>query len=259
MHPILTVFELGDRALPIGSYGVMLCLAIAVAASGALRAAARARVDLGACIAAIGVAIAGAFVGGVALHAAVQCIRLGSIDALLLPPGLAFFGAVLGGAIALAFAGRALGLPVLVVADRAVPFFCVAHALGRAGCLLGGCCFGIPASGPLAVAYAHPLAPATALAQPLHPLPLYEAAGLLALALFFALRRVRAPGSGRRVMQYAAAYSALRFALEPLRGDAVRGVFFGGALSTSQLVAAAVLGAVAAAMLRGPRGVRLRA
>jgi len=254
MHPILTVLQLGDRQVPIASYGVMLCLAIAIAAGGAVHAAHRARLDVGACIAACGVAVAGAFAGAVLLHAVVQCIRLGSPSALLLPPGLAFFGAAAGGAGALALFGRAVGLHVLAVADRAVPAFCLAHAVGRVGCFLGGCCHGAPWHGPLAVTYTHPLAPAAALGQAVHALPLYEAAGLALLAGLFALARVRAPGSGRRVLQYAAAYSALRLGLEPLRGDAVRGVFFGGTLSTSQLIAVAVLVAVAVLYVRGTQG-----
>jgi len=241
MHPILTVFQLGERELPIAGYGVMLCLAIVIACGGAVHAAHRARFDVGACIAACGIAIAGAFVGAALLHAVVQCLRLGSLGALLLPPGLAFFGAVLGGACALALFGRALRLDVLAVADRAVPAFCIAHAVGRVGCLLGGCCHGAPSSGPLAVTYTHPLAPAAAVGQPMHALPLYEAGALLLLAGLFTLVRAREPGSGRRVLQYAAVYSVLRLGLEPLRGDDVRGLFFAGALSTSQLIAAAVL------------------
>lgn len=253
MHPILTVLQLGDRQLPVASYGVMLCLAIAVASAGALRAAVRAQLDAGACIAAIGVAVAAAFAGAALLHAAVQCIRLGSLHALLQPPGLSFFGAALGAGAALTLLGPSLGLPVLAVADRAVPAFCLAHALGRVGCFLGGCCFGLPSHGPFAVRATHPLSPAAALHAPLHPLPLYEAAGLLLLAAAFAALPVRTPGSGRRVLAYAAAYSALRLALEPLRGDAVRGVFFDGALSTAQLIAAAVLIACGALWLRQRR------
>jgi len=44
-----------------------------------------------------------------------------------------------------------------------------------------------------------------------------------------------------RVAAYFALYAAFRVAIEPLRGDALRGVFLGGALSTSQFVGAAVL------------------
>jgi phosphatidylglycerol:prolipoprotein diacylglycerol transferase len=254
MHPILTVLQLGDRQLPIGSYGVLLCLAIAAAALGTLRTAARARLDVGACIAALGIAVAAGFAGAALLHAVVQCVRLGSLAPLLWPPGLSFFGAALGGASALALAGPALGVPVLALADRAVPALCLGHAIGRIGCFLGGCCFGQPWHGPLAMRPTHPLAPAAALDSPLHPLPLYEAFGLVVLAVAFASQRVRAPGSGQRVLAYAAAYSALRLTLESLRGDEVRGVFFGGAFSTAQLIAACVLAACAVCWLRRPPG-----
>jgi phosphatidylglycerol:prolipoprotein diacylglycerol transferase len=244
MHPVLTALHLADRTIPIGSYGALLCLAIVIAFSGVLRAARAARLDPGATIAAFGAGIAGAFIGAALLHAAVQCVRQQSLAALLQPPGIDFFGAFFGAAAASLFAARLLDLPWLALADRAVPAFACAHAVGRIGCLLGGCCYGAPWHGPLAITYTDPLAPAAALAVPRHPLPLYESAGLLALALFFSLRRLHHPGSGRRFAAYAAGYSALRLALEPLRGDAVRGVFFDGALSTSQLIAAVVLACI---------------
>lgn len=242
MHPVVTVLHIGGRELPIGSYGVLLCAALAVAGLGTLRAAHRARLDVGASIAALGAALAGGFAGGVWLHAVVQCVRHGTPAALLEPPGLAFFGAALGAAAAFALCGRALGLPWLGLADRAVPALALGHGVGRIGCFLGGCCFGKPWDGPLAVTYTHPLAPAAELGVARHALPLYEAAGLMVLAALFALRPPRAPGSGGRLLAYAACYSALRFGLELLRGDSVRGVFFAGALSTSQLIAACVLG-----------------
>lgn len=255
MHPILTVLHIGDRELPIGSYGALLCVALAVAGLGTLRAAQRAQLDVGASIAALGAAVAGAFAGAVSLHAVVQCIRLGTPAALLQPPGLAFFGAAFGGSAAFALCGRWLGLPLLALADRAVPVLAAGHAVGRLGCLLGGCCFGKPWNGPFAVTYTHPLAPAAELGVARHPLPLYEAAGLVALAIVFAVRPPRAPGSGRRVLVYAACYSVLRFAVELLRDDEVRGVFFGGALSTSQLIAVGLLAFCMwqTAALRGPR------
>jgi phosphatidylglycerol---prolipoprotein diacylglyceryl transferase len=249
MHPIVTLLELGPRALPIGSYGVLLCAAISVAATGTLRAANAARLDLGAAIAVIGASIAGGFAGGALVHGLVQCIRYGSLHALLEPPGLTFFGALLGGGAAAVLCARTLRFPLLALADRAVPALALGHALGRVGCLLGGCCYGREWDGPLAVAYTHPLAPAAQLGAGLarHPLPLYEAAGALLLAACFAARAPRAPGSGERVAACAAAYAVLRFGLEFLRGDEVRGVFLGGALSTSQSIA---LGLVVVLALR---------
>jgi len=251
MQPVLTVIRLGDRELPIGSYGVMLCLALVVVALGVLATARKAGLDLGACIAAIGTTVGAGFVGAALLHGLVQCVRHGSLQALLLPPGMAFFGAALGVGAVLPLCRRWLELPVLELADRSVPVLCLGHALGRIGCLLGGCCFGRPWQGALAIHYNHPLAPAAALGAARHPYPLYEATGLLVLAVVFALLPVREPGSGRRLIAYAASYSLLRLGLEPLRGDVVRGVFFGGALSTSQLIAGGVLvGCAMLALLR---------
>ena len=116
--------------------------------------------------------------------------------------------------------------------------------IGRIGCFLGGCCFGAPFDGPWAVVYSDPLAPAAFEAGvPRHPSPLYEAGGLLVLAVALALRPPRHPGSGQRLARYVAAYSVLRFAVELTRGDAIRGVGPGG-VSTSMVLAALALAVV---------------
>lgn len=248
MHPILTVVQLGEAQLIVGSYGVLLCAALAIACGGSLFAARAAGEEPGAVVATLGVSIATGFTGAALLHALAQCARTGSLSALWAPPGLAFFGAALGVAAGLPLCARGFGLSVLAVADRAVPALCLAHAVGRIGCLLGGCCFGAPWDGPFAVHYTDAHAPAALLGSSRHPVAIYEALGLLALAALFAWKRPRQPGSGQRLLGYAASYAGLRFALEPLRGDSVRGVFFGGSLSTSQLVSiAVVLGCIAVA------------
>ncbi|MGD8858693.1 MAG: prolipoprotein diacylglyceryl transferase [Myxococcales bacterium] len=254
MHPLIAVLRLGERAVPIGSYGAMLTLAVLLGAALTLRAAGRAGLDPGAVISALGSAVAGGFVGAWLLQLLVQWARLGSLQAALARPGLVFFGAALGGAAALTWSCRWLRLPALTLLDLAVPAVAVAHAVGRVGCLLGGCCFGAPGGGPLGVRYTHPLAPATALGADLlrHPVQLYEAAGLLALSAYFASRPPAEPGSGRRALRYVLAYSVLRLSVEPLRGDAVRGSLAGGLVSTSQLIALVLL-LLSAWALRGRR------
>lgn len=240
MHPILTVVSFGGVTVPIGSYGALLCLAIAVGSTLSLRAAHRAGLDLGACIAALGLVAAGAFVGAALLHAAAQLARTGSLAYALSHVGIAYFGAVLGGAFALAFAARPLGLDGLRLADLSVPAIGTAHAIGRVGCFFGGCCHGAEWHGPWATTYAPAFAGVQA-AVPRHPVPLYEAAFLAMLAVAFARARGRAAGTGRPLAAYLALYAAFRIVVEPLRGDAVRGVFLEGAVSTSQFVGAVVL------------------
>jgi phosphatidylglycerol:prolipoprotein diacylglycerol transferase len=123
--------------------------------------------------------------------------------------------------------------------DLSVPAIAAGHAIGRIGCLLGGCCFGAEWHGPFAITYTDPLAPGSHPSVPRHPTPLYESFGLMVIAFVFALVPVRHVGSGQRVLLYGVSYAVLRFLVETTRGDAIRGVFFG--LSTSQLTSVALL------------------
>ena len=238
MHPLLTVVHVGQHALPLGSYGAFLCVAIAVAAWSALRAAHALRLDLGAAIAAIGVVTASAFAGGLALHALVQWTRLGSLSAALAQPGLTIAGALPAGVVGLAWSARALQLPALRWTERALPGLLLALAIGRIGCLLGGCCYGTPSALPWSVRYVHPLAPAAVLDVTRHPTPLYEA--LCALGLAAALLIVRRGTPSQRVGASLFGYASARSLLELVRGDQVRGVWPSG-VSTAQLVCAAAV------------------
>lgn len=242
MDPIVTVLRFGGIERIVGSYGVMLTVALFVVSFVTVRAAARAGLDVGATIAAVGFTAGAAAAGAWFLFAAVEWVRTGSPLAGFAQPGLVFFGAPLGGAPALVLSCRKLGLPAGRLVDVAVPGIPAAHAMGRLGCFLGGCCYGSPWDGPWAVTYTHPLAPAAHPSVPRHPTPLYESAILLALAFAFALVPMKRVGSGRRLFGYLACYGAARVGVEFFRGDRVRGVYLDGLLSTSQAIGALVLG-----------------
>lgn len=237
MHPLLTWLDIGPRQVPIASYGVCMCLAIAIAAAGVLYAGQKARCDAGACIALIGMALGAGFAGALLLHGVVQWVRSSSLHSALLQPGLASFGAALGVAAALRWGARGLGLRALELSDRALPALALGQAVGRVGCLLGGCCYGRPWDGLFALSYALPGEAAVSR----HPVPLYESVALLAAALFWAWVPDRAPGSGRRTRAAVIGYCVLRLVLESLRADAVRGELLPGALSIAQIIASAVL------------------
>jgi formylglycine-generating enzyme required for sulfatase activity len=150
-----------------------------------------------------------------------------------------------------------LELPFAQLADHGAVALALGHAVGRIGCLLGGCCYGLPwrgldGHGLLAVTYADPLAPAAHPSLPRFPMPLCEA--VLVLLLIGVLWRVHARSAsrhhGRLALHYALGYAMLRFVLETVRGDAVRGVMLDGMLSTSQLLSMLVLVIALAATLR---------
>jgi len=99
-----------------------------------------------------------------------------------------------------------------------VPVLMFAHALGRVGCFLAGCCYGVGSS------FLHDR----------HPVQLYEAVSLVVLAYFF-YRLLRKKGNEILVFAlYFISYGTIRFALEFLRDDKIRG--FVGLFSTSQIV-----------------------
>jgi phosphatidylglycerol:prolipoprotein diacylglycerol transferase len=137
-------------------------------------------------------------------------------------------------------------LPTL---DVIIPSLALAHAIGRVGCLMAGCCWGKACDLPWAVTYHDPRAAAnvgTPLGVALHPFPVYE--GLFDLALYGVLAHLywRRPRPGVVFASYLVLYGIGRFLLELTRGDAARGFPFGGVLSTSQLISLGMLVAGAA-------------
>lgn len=244
MHPVLTTLHIGEIAVPIASYGVLLTCALLVGSLGTLRAARASALEVGAVISAVGLAIALGFGGAFAVHGAAQLARTGSLAAVLAQPGVSVLGALIGGVVAIVASARWLGLPAARLLDTAVPWVALAQAVGRIGCLLGGCCYGAVSSAPWAPwAVGYPGHSGELILRT--PVPLFEAAALVGLAaLYFRMpaalaARLGAPGA--RVASYLALYAAVRLLLEPLRGDEVRGVYLGGAVSTAQLVAGGVL------------------
>ena len=120
---------------------------------------------------------------------------------------------------------------------RRAPGLALGHAFGRVGCLLGGCCYGrvVDAGFPLAVRLHGAWR---------HPVQLYEAAGLVAIAIVTAMLPRRRAGA--IFGAYVVAYALLRLVDEHWRGDDVERGLVARALSTSQLIALAVLVALAA-------------
>ncbi len=111
------------------------------------------------------------------------------------------------------------------------------HIFGRIGCFLGGCCYGVECSFGFTVAENH-FNPSVA---GVNRFPVQLAESLCNLLIFVLLyllfRKKKFPG--KLIYVYLPVYAAVRFGLEFLRGDAVRGIVFG--LSTSQWISLGIL------------------
>ncbi len=130
----------------------------------------------------------------------------------------------LGGFLAAAAFTIGAGLITPQLSWRKMSFTVVpllyAHALGRVGCFLAGCCFGTPTSMPWSV-HLH--------GADRHPVQIYEALGLALLGL--TLERI---SRARLLGAYLLGYGLLRWGLEWWRGDEIRGLW--GGMSLSQWV-----------------------
>lgn len=105
-----------------------------------------------------------------------------------------------------------------------VPALAIGHGLGRIGCFLAGCCYGIPYEGVGAV-HLH--------GAERFPVQVVEAAFLLLIGGLTA--QGKAQKRPALVVEYLIGYALLRFGLEFLRGDLIRGVWAFGA-SSSQII-----------------------
>jgi phosphatidylglycerol:prolipoprotein diacylglycerol transferase len=171
-------------------------------------------------------------------------------------------GGVFAGAVVFLLYARSHDLPVRRMGDAIVAPLAMAQALGRLGCLSAGCCYGVPTSSGFAVTFTDPASmvpsepiPGTAgaaLGVPLVPTQLLQMASDLTLAIVLTLLwRRRVQPDGTVLWLYVLLYSVSRGIIEFWRGDVERGLYFGGAISTSQILA--LLGALAALvmLLRG--------
>src|SRR6202007_2144193 len=96
--------------------------------------------------------------------------------------GFAFFGAVIGGFLALLYLARRFKIPALLMLDVASTAAAVGYGVGRIGCLISGDGdYGIPTSLPWGMSFPKGLVPTN---QRVHPTPIYEFLAALLIAYF---------------------------------------------------------------------------
>jgi len=164
--------------------------------------------------------------------------------------GSGFYGAFLGGALAIAATAKLKKLPVLKVLDLVYATVPLGFAVGKIGCFLAGCCYGLPTPrgvtfAPKSLCYATQLQAGqigrdAACSLPVHPVQLYDLifGFSLSAALFLLMRRAKRPGE-----VFAASgvgYSAYRFIIEFFRDDPDCHTFGSAALRDSQYTAIVV-------------------
>lgn len=254
MHPIL--FEIprlfGIGPLTVYTYGVMLAAAYLLGLQLAIARCKKAGLDAGRTLDLGVYLVIAALVGAKLLLLIVNFtyFRTNPDQILVLArSGGVFYGGLIGGMAVAIWYIRHHKLPLWTTCDMFAPGIALGHVIGRVGCLMAGCCYGLPTTVAWAVSFTDPFAAAnvgTPLNVPLHPTQLYEAgAELLILVFLLATERKRRPFPGRTFWGYMCLYAVSRFIIEFYRGDE-RGFIMG--VSTSQFISL-ILGPLSLIML----------
>lgn len=235
MYPYIRIF-----GLVIPSYGVCACLAVFLCAAFLFATARKNGMDFNDLLILAAVSLGSATVGGALLYICVTYdfksilkeISQGSI-AFLKSPGMVFYGGLLAGISGGIVTSKLLKLRLEEVEACAVPYIPLGHAVGRIGCLMAGCCYGLPYDGAFAVSTVFD---ASGLMR--FPIQAVEALLDLVIMLLLLLYVKKKRRKYNTLLLYLIMYSALRFCLEFFRGDLIRGGFL--FLSTSQWISLAI-------------------
>lgn len=246
MHPILfeiPQFDIGFGPIgpiPIRLYGLMIGIGFLLAVWTASRRARREGVDPDRILDMGVYLLLAAIVGSRVFYVLTNLNEFSRnpLDAFAIwKGGLVFYGGLLAAIPVGIWYVRRHALPVWKTADIVAPSIALGHAFGRLGCFFAGCCFGEPCSGSFCITFndPHTLAPQ---GVPLYPTQLMESGGeLINFVVLLIVYRYRT-FDGQVFWLYPLLYAVLRFGVEFFRGDTARGLYFGGAVSTSQIIAA---------------------
>lgn len=153
--------------------------------------------------------------------------------------GLVFFGGFILAAISLGLYCRYKKLDFINMLDMYAPAMAIAHACGRIGCFLNGCCYGVPATGKFTFPYPVDSEAAMRYGKDATFFPIQLVESLGNIIIFFILLIVfKKYKKGIPMSVYIILYAILRIANEYLRGDNAK-IF--GLFTIAQLIGMVLL------------------
>jgi phosphatidylglycerol:prolipoprotein diacylglycerol transferase len=122
--------------------------------------------------------------------------------------GLTVYGAVLGALLAVLIYCWVKKLSFWQMGDVVAPGAIVGQAIGRIGCFINGCCYGLPTSLPWGVVYTNPASFCRPLGESFQPTQIYHLIwNLVGFGILWSLRRRLKP-QGSLFLLYLALYAA---------------------------------------------------
>jgi len=231
MHPVLIKFG----PIVLYSYGAMVALGFALAIFLMYRNACRFGLDRDQLIDLAIVMLVFGIVGARMLYVALNFsyYMAHPLDILKLSKGgLVWYGGFIAALAAAIVYARRKKINFWLGADLMAPYIALAQSLGRIGCFLNGCCYGLemPAGSFFGVTF--PME--TCLRMPTQ---LYSSAALLLIFIALRIWQERRHFVGEIFLGYCMLYSLKRFFIEFFRGDNPRLVH---GLTVSQAISIAV-------------------
>jgi phosphatidylglycerol:prolipoprotein diacylglycerol transferase len=132
--------------------------------------------------------------------------------------GIVYYGGLVGASLACIIFARIKKLPLWRLADVLAPSIALGSFFGRWGCLMNGCCFGMPTTMPWGIQFPkdHPSYP-----NYIHPTQIYDSLLNFGLYGFLAWLYRRRKFDGQIFGVYLVCYAVLRSFVEHFRGDYV--------------------------------------
>lgn len=150
--------------------------------------------------------------------------------------GFVYYGGLIASWLYLIFWVTRYKRPFWPVMDTFAYGICLGLAVGRIGCLLGGCCYGTPTTLPWGVTMVH-----EAGLGPLHPVQFYEFLSLIIMFIPMWFRRKHKAYEGEITVWFVGLYAIVRYILEFYRGDLIRGYVIDQFMTTSQFISVPML------------------
>ena len=207
-HPVL--LDLGF--LKIYSWGFMVALAFIAATILSAKEAKRKNISPEKIYSLVAYIIIGAIIGS---RIGYLLFDLNSIANFLdifkfWEGGLSFHGGFIGGTLFGFFYVKKNKLNFWEIADVIAPSIPLAQAIGRIGCFLRGCCYGIETSLPWGINY---------LGEIRHPTQIYSSIALFLIFIFLSKQKYKKNFNGALFLTYIIIYSVFRFFIEFIRAE----------------------------------------
>ena len=161
--------------------------------------------------------------------------------------GLAIWGALVGGALAITIYAWRVRTPIGKLMDLLVPGVLAAQIIGRFGCIVNGCSYGGPTNLPWGFIYTNPRAmiPVSLVGIPTHPYPVYDMLwNVMTLCLVLKFRK-NIIQHGMLFLLYLITYAVGRFILTFVRQENI--MFWN--LQEAQIVSICIFVAALAAIV----------